>query len=257
MSWEIGIPATCNAGGENAIGKTDWSPLRRFKKVAVCIDNDKTGEKFAFVRGILKSQNPAQVVKVLCFPNVPAKGDIVDWIDGHGDAAEPETLRQEFEHLVEAAADATVEPAVDGEGEPPADYAPITCAELMAATLTIIYLIDKLLVEGQPMIVAGAKKTLKTTLLLAMALCLAAGVPFLGFSVLQAVTVLVLTGESGLATIKETIRRIAATMEIDPSGIENLLIAVHIFPHNSKPNLKSPRLPQQSSLSHCPAPVPP
>jgi hypothetical protein len=72
-------------------------------------------------------------------------------------------------------------------------------------------LIDGLLVRGQPGIIAGPKKTLKTNLSIDLALSLAEGGLFLGrFNVPAAVRVGVMSGESGAATIQETALRIAA-----------------------------------------------
>ena len=70
-----------------------------------------------------------------------------------------------------------------------------------------------------------AEKAMKTTLLVALILALATGRPFLEtFEVFSAVAVGMMTGESGLPTIQETIRRIARTMGIDPATITNLVV---------------------------------
>ena len=46
------------------------------------------------------------------------------------------------------------------------EFRRISCAELDAATYTLEYLIDGVLVAGQPCILAGGKKCLKTSLLI-------------------------------------------------------------------------------------------
>jgi hypothetical protein len=61
------------------------------------------------VAGILAKGNPAPVVKVIDLPDLPAGGDVADWIKAHGDAAEPDGMRAE----VEAPA-AVVEPSAGG-----------------------------------------------------------------------------------------------------------------------------------------------
>lgn len=100
----IGLLATCNAGGEKAVDKTDWSPLLRFSSVVVLVDNDEAGEKFGdAVPMKLKSLRPDLVVKVIRLPGLPPKGDIVEWIEAHGDTAEPETMRAELAALIAAA----------------------------------------------------------------------------------------------------------------------------------------------------------
>jgi len=71
------------------------------------------------------------------------------------------------------------------------------------------YLIEDVLVAGQPLIIGAPKKALKTTLMIEMAICLASGLPFLGkWKVNQPIRVGIMSGESGEATIKETAARI-------------------------------------------------
>ena len=60
----LGFVATCNAGGEAAIGKTNWSQVDRFDTVAIVEDNDDAGSKFGHaVAAILKRQRPSQTIK--------------------------------------------------------------------------------------------------------------------------------------------------------------------------------------------------
>jgi hypothetical protein len=100
----------------------------------------------------------------------------------------------------------------------------LTCAELDSAALEIRYLVDGLLVAGQPGIVAGPKKALKTSIVIDLGLSLASGKPFLGvFAVHCPIRVGLLSGESGLATIRETARRIAASKEFALADVEGLL----------------------------------
>ncbi len=88
-------------------------------------------------------------------------------------------------------------------------YKRLSCAELDVGSYELEYLIDRTLVAGQPCIVAGGKKCLKTSLLLDMGISLAMGGFFLGkLKVNRACKVGIMTGESGLATIQETARRI-------------------------------------------------
>jgi len=84
------------------------------------------------------------------------------------------------------------------------------------------WLISKVLVEGQPAVVGGSKKTLKTSICLDMAISLAAGMRerFLGrFRVENARRVGVISGESGEATIRETARRICKVKGLDLSRL--------------------------------------
>ena len=99
-------------------------------------------------------------------------------------------------------------------------------AELDAAEFKTEYLVEWLLVAGQPCIVAGQKKALKTSILLDLAIALAIAGRFLGFfRVTRTARVCVMTGESGLATIQETLRRIAAAAGCRLAEIDNLVIS--------------------------------
>ena len=86
----------------------------------------------------------------------------------------------------------------------------ITSAELANGQYNLEYLIPGLLVKGQPCVMAGPKKCLKTNTLIDLTLSIATGTRFLGhFGVPQAHRVALLSGESGRATIQETARRVA------------------------------------------------
>jgi hypothetical protein len=101
----IGFIATTSASGAEAAAKTDWRPLAG-KEVLIFPDNDAPGRKYAdTVAGILAILTPAPAVKIIELPGLPESGDIADWIDTHGDAAEPDGLRAKIETLAQ-----TVEP---------------------------------------------------------------------------------------------------------------------------------------------------
>lgn len=98
----LGYTATTSSGGSQAAAKTDWRPLAG-KDVWILPDNDASGRKFAdTVAGILSKLTPAPVVRIIELPGLPDKGDIVDWIESHGDAAEPDVMRTEIEALANA-----------------------------------------------------------------------------------------------------------------------------------------------------------
>ncbi len=94
----LGFTATTSVGGSQAANKTDWQPLAG-KEVWLLPDNDQSGRKYTdTVAGILAKLNPVPVVKIIELPGLPEGGDIVDWIDDtHGDAAEPDGMKEEIE----------------------------------------------------------------------------------------------------------------------------------------------------------------
>jgi hypothetical protein len=98
----LGFTTTTSAGGSQAATKTDWSPLAG-KEIWILPDNDLPGRKYAdIIAGILAKLTPTPVVRVVEMPGLPKGGDIVDWIDTRGGAAEPDGLRKELEELARA-----------------------------------------------------------------------------------------------------------------------------------------------------------
>lgn len=149
------------------------------------------------------------------------------------DRCRPPLPEQEVEQIATSVAryepDQAMSILVHGLELPPAAggqlrFTGITSSELAAAEYTLEYLIDGLLVRGQPGVIAGPKKTLKTNLSIDLALSLAEGGLFLGrFNVPEAVRVGVMSGESGAATIQETALRIAAAKGRPLAQYENAI----------------------------------
>ena len=78
--------------------------------------------------------------------------------------------------------------------------------------------IRHVLVKRQPCIIGGPLKGMKTGVMIEMAVSLGSATPFLGreeFAVKEAVNVAIISGESGLATLQETARRIAEAHNIE------------------------------------------
>ena len=99
----------------------------------------------------------------------------------------------------------------------------LTCRQLDGNDYKQTYLIPGVYVPKQPCLVGGPRKGMKTSILIALAIALAACLRFLGhFVVTRPVKVIILSGESGMATLQETARRIAKSMGLSLSEIENL-----------------------------------
>lgn len=95
--------------------------------------------------------------------------------------------------------------------------------QLDAADIRLEYLVDDILVKGQPAEIAGASKTMKTSLAIDLTLSLARPAKFLDrFWVPKPQKVLFLSAESGEATIQETARRVARSKGFTLSSDENV-----------------------------------
>jgi hypothetical protein len=99
----IGLTATTSVHGAKSPHKTDWQPLAG-KEVVILPDNDEAGRNYADnVATILGKLMPPARVKIVALDDLPDGGDIVDWVDAHGDAAEPDELRRQVQLLAEVA----------------------------------------------------------------------------------------------------------------------------------------------------------
>lgn len=118
---------------------------------------------------------------------------------------------------------------VAGPSELAFRFETITSPELNRADFRQEFLVDNILVRGQPMIVAGPRKALKTNSCIDLALALGQGGLFLKrFNVKNAVRVGMMSAESGPATIQETARRIAVTKTLDLDHLDNVVWCLQV-----------------------------
>lgn len=116
-----------------------------------------------------------------------------------------------------------------GERPPEFDFQAVTSRELATNDYSLEYLIDGILVRGQPMLIGGPKKSLKTNTSIDLALSLGHGGLFLNrFNVREAVRVGVMSAESGAATIQETAKRIAWSKNWSLANFENVVWAFDV-----------------------------
>ncbi|TWT41450.1 hypothetical protein KOR42_48030 [Thalassoglobus neptunius] len=102
-----------------------------------------------------------------------------------------------------------------------------TGPELAKLDTSVAWLVEKVLVAGQPVLQAGPKKSLKTNTLIDLVCSLGSGTPFLGrFEVPEKRRAALMSSESGASTIQETANRIAKAKGFSGVGeIENVLFA--------------------------------
>lgn len=92
-------------------------------------------------------------------------------------------------------------------------FSTIDSATLASGDFTMNYLVEGVAVEGQPGVIGGMQKTLKTSIAIDLGLSIAFGGHFLGrFKAHERRRVLFMSAESGMSTIQETALRIADQM---------------------------------------------
>lgn len=99
----------------------------------------------------------------------------------------------------------------------------VSMADLCDESTEPDWLVERVLVRDQPMVIGGPHKTLKTSMALDLAVSLATGTKFLNtFPVPKACTVAVFSGESGGQTISETLQRICRSKGEEPKECDVL-----------------------------------
>lgn len=100
----------------------------------------------------------------------------------------------------------------------------MSSSELARRDCRIKYLIDKVIPLGEPGLLTGRSKSLKTTLAIDLATSVASCTPFLGhFPVKKPGRVAIFTAESGEAVVKETASRICRSKGMELNDLDGLL----------------------------------
>lgn len=131
---------------------------------------------------------------------------------------------QAIEEAKAAPPDEDLEDEQDEEQGPAFDLGLIDSATFFGTKYELRWHVEDILVAGQPCVIGGPKKTLKTSFLLALAIALATGTDFLGkFRVPKAIKVGFFSGESGPATIQETALRICRAVGVEPGELDGIV----------------------------------
>jgi hypothetical protein len=234
-----GLTATTNPNGAGKWGKLDKETVRkafRGRNVIVLPDNDDPGRKHADdvardLKGI------AQSVKIVNLPGLPDKGDVSDWLGKGWTTGELTRLADQAPEFVPSAppSDSTQSSRsanshsnneqaervrTSGAWTP----APIDSATFARGDYSHDWLVKALLVTREPAIIFGPSKVLKTSIVIDAAISLATGTPVLGrFDVPHARRVLVISGESGPASLQSIARRVCAAKSIDLASIGEMV----------------------------------
>lgn len=100
------------------------------------------------------------------------------------------------------------------------------------------YLIERILADGEPCILGGPEKSLKSTIAIDLLLSLETGLPFLGeFRVPEPRGVMMISSETTKKTTVDIIRRVAASKGCDESQIKSIFDRESIF--FDRPDLSS------------------
>jgi hypothetical protein len=114
-----------------------------------------------------------------------------------------------------------MEQAEDPPGDAAYRFCALGSAEFFSSNYAARYMVERMLVEGQPGVAGGVKKGMKTSILIDLAVSLATATPFLSrFRVYRQTPVLFVSAESGEATIQATARRICSARGVVPSSLD-------------------------------------
>lgn len=101
-------------------------------------------------------------------------------------------------------------------------FRPLTSAQMADTVYTMEWLVHGVLVKGQPTIIGGPKKSLKTNSLVDLCVSLGTGTPFLGEFKANKARVCFVSGESGGFTIKETALRVCKAKGVQLRDVDCL-----------------------------------
>jgi hypothetical protein len=124
----------------------------------------------------------------------------------------------------------------------------ISSAELASTQFDVEYIVQNTLVAGQPCLIAGPQKSLKTSIAADLMIAIARGGYFLGrLPVERAGRVLFMSGESGMATLQETANRICSAANYELADMAGLFWSERLPQFNNVAHLEAVR---QAMIDH-------
>ncbi len=197
----LGLLATTTANGAAARWLDGYSETLKGRDVAILADNDPAGITCAQKRA-QALQGIASRVRIVLLPDLPAKGDVSDWLDAGHTRAE---LIQIVKDTPESAAGAD-EQGANEPGPGSTRFHPLSIAELEALQLPEREdVVDGgLLVAGSVTLFSAREKSGKTMLCTDLACSIVAEQPFLDRAVASGPVIFIALEEN----IREVRRRI-------------------------------------------------
>lgn len=217
--WSIGICATTNPGGAGKWHGEEWAEMFAGREVVILPDDDEAGRKHA--ADVARSLRPvASSVRLLELQDLPAKGDVSDWLDAGGQVERLERMLREAPQLD----DATV--ARLGEGKEPRKPCSLPALDWFRVQHEEPpperWLIEDWLPVNTAGVLAGPGSSGKSYLELIRMICLASGQEFLGYAVEQT-NCLGYFAEDRMERIWQRVKSICRALQIDPQSLAGRL----------------------------------
>lgn len=194
----FGLIGTCNRGGAGK-WEAHYTATLKGADVYILPDNDQVGCEHA--ESVCRAlRGKARSVRIVDLPDLPPKGDIIDWIRAGGTRERLLRLVGAAPEWVPAGNDLTgdnTESAGSTDAEPIIIPAALSHLDLVTGPIPPInWCIDSLIPEGAICILAGDTGVGKSWVLFHLAQAVAAGLPFLGHFEVKQGSVLYLDAES-------------------------------------------------------------
>lgn len=184
------------------------------ESIEMVLGPDETGETHGLLAAAFHTDpselDPAYGLELL--QRFLMERDVQALIDQRGefDTSNPAELSVELSERIEK---------IRSLGNP--DQGMVDCSTFLNAKFNRHWLVEGVLVAGEPCIFGGSKKTMKTSLLVDLAVSLGTGTKFLGeFDAPRRCRIGFISGESGEATLQETLKRVlearASQCHVDP-----------------------------------------